>query len=443
MVRKFQLLALNVRGFKFWILFLCLAVHNLILLKPEVCAQDLEFIEKHPDRHFEEETLGKDWGGFRSKLLDHGVFLELEYFGEGFYLSPKGRDATSRYFGILNMELHIDPELLFKGPRGQIYVFSTWMHGSRFQPFVGSIHDVSNIEARDNLVLMQFWYDLHFLEQRLSVLFGIYDIANEFDFRDSAQLFMNGSFGTGVDLTESADKGVPTYPLTALGLRLKVKPHPRIYFLTAFLDGVPNNPNEGGGTKVVLDADSEGFLSMNEIGYQSERPQWGLNKFGLGVWLFTKRYPDLVLLDAAGNPLKHSGTQGLYAFAEGTVYQEHRGSPQGLELFVRIGFSDKDVNSIATYLDGGLVYTGLLPGRDRDKFGIGISTLFFSGKFRQQQEASGNPIDHTETLLEATYRIHVLPGVYLQPDFQYVINPALRPGARDTLSVGLRFAINL
>jgi len=305
------------------------------------------------------------------------------------------------------------------------------------------VHDVSNIEARNDLLLMQLWYDLHFFEERLSVLFGIYDIANEFDFRHSAQLFVNGAFGTGTDLTESADKGVPTYPLTALGIRLKLQLHPNFYFLTAFMDGVPNDPNEKSGTRVVLDADDEGFLSINEIGYQSVRPQWGLNKIGLGAWLFTRRYPDLVLLDSAGNPVKHSGTQGVYAFAEGTLYQEAPGSPQGLQSFVRVGFSDKDVNSIATYLDGGLVYTGLLPGRSADEFGVAISTLIFADKFKQQQQARGIPTDDPETLLEVTYKAFVMPGFYLQPDFQYVFNPVLRAGATDTLSVGLRFGINL
>jgi carbohydrate-selective porin OprB len=36
-----------------------------------------------------------------------------------------------------------------------------------------------------------------------------------------------------------------------------------------------------------------------------------------------------------------------------------------------------------------------------------------------------------------------MPGVYLQPDFQYGFNPAARAGVTDTLSAGLRFGLNL
>lgn len=451
MARNLSLSALRVRLFKLRVLLIGLCLSGLTLMPSPAAAQELEFVEKHERDVFDTDTLTGDWNGFRTRLLEHGVFLELEYFGEAFHLSPKGRDASNRYFGIVDMEMHINTERLFNGPEGHIFAFATWMHGSRFQPFISSTHDLSSIEARDNLVLMQFWYDLHFFEERLSVLFGLYDIANEFDFRHSAQLFVNGAFGTGVDLTESGDKGVPTYPLTALGVRFKLQMDPNFYFLTAFMDGVPNDPNEKPGTRVVLDADDEGFLSINEIGYQSVRPKWGLNKIGLGAWLFTRRYPDLVLLDSAGNPVKHTGTQGVYAFAEGTLYQEAEESRQGLELFARVGFTDKDVNSIATYLDGGLVYTGLVPGRNADELGIAFSTLFFSDKFEQQQKTRGLVIDDPETLIELTYKAFVMPGFYLQPDFQYVFNPVPRGGVgggitdspTDHLAVGLRFGINL
>ncbi|WP_282011544.1 carbohydrate porin [Nitrospina watsonii] len=405
-------------------------------------AQDLDGLDRHGNITLKKETLTGNWDQLRGELLSRGVYFRAGYMGEMFHLDPRRQGSQTRYFGYADFELHINPQKLFGGPDGHFFFYVTLLHGNRFQPFIGSVHDLSNIEGRSNLFLMQAWYDQHFLDRRLAVLFGLYDIANEFDYRESAQLFLNGAFGTGVDLTESGDAGVPTYPLTTLGLRIRVNPTPNWYYLGAVLDGVPGDPRDPGGTQVILDADDDGVLFMNEIGYQSEERRLGLNKAGIGSWWYTKRFPDLVEQDGSGNPRTRTGTQGIYLFAEGTLYMEYKRSKQGLKGFVRAGFSDQDVNALSTYFDTGLEYTGLLPGRDKDKAGIAVSYLFFGDKYKQQQRAQGIVIDNPEVLIEATYRIRVMPGVFLQPDVQYVFNPVARRGATDTLSVGFRFGLN-
>lgn len=413
-----------------------------LLLPPLLSAQDLDGLDRHGNISLRRETITGNWGGLRTELLDRGIYFRGGYMGELFHMDRRHRNSQTRYFGYLDFELHANLQQLLDGPDGHFFFYATLLHGNRFQPFIGSVHDLSNIEGRSNLLLMQAWYDQHFFERRMAILVGIYDIANEFDYRESAQVFLNGAFGTGVDLTESGIAGVPTYPLTTLGMRLRINPTPNWYYRGAVLDGVPGDPQNPRGTRVVLDADDEGVLFMNEVGYESARPRLGLNKAGIGSWWYTKRFPDLVETDASGNPVTHTGTQGLYLFAEGTFYLEYPRSKQGLRGFARLGFSDQDVNALSTYFDAGLEYTGLIPGRDKDKAGIGISYLFFGDKYKQQQRAAGIGIDDPEVLVEATYKIRVQPGVFLQPDVQYVFNPVARAGAVNTLSVGFRFGLN-
>ncbi|MCF8720957.1 carbohydrate porin [Nitrospina gracilis] len=413
-----------------------------LLLPPLLFAQDLDGLDRHGNISLRRETITGNWGGLRTELLDRGIYFRGGYMGELFHMDRRHRNSQTRYFGYLDFELHANLQQLLDGPDGHFFFYATLLHGNRFQPFIGSVHDLSNIEGRSNLLLMQAWYDQHFFQRRMAILVGIYDIANEFDYRESAQVFLNGAFGTGVDLTESGIAGVPTYPLTTLGMRLRINPTPNWYYRGAVLDGVPGDPQNPRGTRVVLDADDEGVLFMNEVGYESARPRLGLNKAGIGSWWYTKRFPDLVETNASGNPATHTGTQGLYLFAEGTFYLEYPRSKQGLRGFARLGFSDQDVNALSTYFDAGLEYTGLFPGRDKDKAGIGISYLFFGDKYKQRQRAADIVIDDPEVLVEATYKIRVQPGVFLQPDVQYVFNPVARAGAVNTLSVGFRFGLN-
>ena len=48
-------------------------------------------------------------------------------------------------------------------------------------------------------------------------------------------------------------------------------------------------------------------------------------------------------------------------------------SSQGLGWFGRIAFEPQDRNFVGFYFDTGLVYTGLIPTRDEDQLGVGLS----------------------------------------------------------------------
>ena len=78
----------------------------------------------------------------------------------------------------------------------------------------------------------------------------------------------------------------------------------------------------------------------------------------------------------------------------------------------------------------GLVYTGLLPRRDRDVLGAGVvwAELFQGGTNR-------------ETAIEIFYKAAITDRVSLQPDLQYIVTPSGLH--RDALVAGVRFQVNL
>ena len=61
-----------------------------------------------------------------------------------------------------------------------------------------------------------FYFNKHF-----SFKAGLYSLDTEFDVKQTANLFINGVFGTGIDLSEMGRFGPAIYPLSALGVRLK------------------------------------------------------------------------------------------------------------------------------------------------------------------------------------------------------------------------------
>ncbi len=300
-----------------------------------------------------------------------------------------------------------------------------------------------SIAARDTFKFLELWYEQSFLEDQLSVLIGLYDLTGEFDVRPTAQLFINGAFGTGQDLSETGKNGPSTFPATSLAARMKVKPTPSFYYMGAVLDGVSGDPtNPTNGTQIDLNRD-DGLLIANEIGYESPYQKLGLNKAGLGAWIYTTDLDDLVSVDANRNPITQSGTYGIYAFVDGVIFLEEGSTTSGLYSFFRFGIAEENVNKIDLYLDGGLVYQGFFPNRPEDKVGLGISMDHFSEGFKQKQEQNQILIEETEVLLELTYQYNVYSGIFLQPDFQYVFNPAQVKGASNAASIGLRLTINL
>ncbi len=106
---------------------------------------------------------------------------------------------------------------------------------------------------------------------------------------------------------------------------------------------------------------------------------------------------------------------------------------QGWGVFGRFGVSDGEANLIHRFYSIGLGGTGLIPGRDRDGFGIGYYYLELSDGF------VGLLTDDGEQGFEVFYNMAVTPWFELSADLQ-VVDGAIR--ASDTaLAGGLRARI--
>jgi porin len=381
-----------------------------------------------------------DWNGLRTDWADRGVEINLAHTGDVMAVTGGGAARSTYFSGLVEAGLSIDAERLFGWPRTQVFVLGIGTFGRDPADGTGSLHAPSNLANIDTAKLLEAWVERYFFDERLAILGGLYAADAEFDVKETAGVFINGGFGTGLDLSETGLNGPCVYPTTCLGLRARFQPTDTHYAQLAILDGVAGDPDSPRGTQIRLSGD-DGLLILGEAGFQQGADEGRFLRAALGAWHYTTDFDDLLKTDAQGDPRRRQGTQGIYGLLEGSLFSEPGQLTQGLSGFLRLGMADEDVNQVRYYAGGGLVYTGLFPSRDEDVLGLGVSAAFNGDRFEAAQESAGAPVDSHELAVELTYWVPVLPWFSVQFDAQYIKNPSTDPMLGNASLVGLRYHV--
>jgi porin len=137
----------------------------------------------------------------------------------------------------------------------------------------------------------------------------------------------------------------------------------------------------------------------------------------------------------------HNGNYGLYFLADQTLWREHGKEDkagQGLVGFFRVAEAPKNRNLAQLGVDGGLVYKGLIPGRDWDTLALGVSYLEMSSEIRRAQEdinatlasvgqsPAFSVLADYEAVIELSYKFQLAAWWTVQPSIQRVLHPGGR-----------------
>lgn len=138
-----------------------------------------------------------------------------------------------------------------------------------------------------------------------------------------------------------------------------------------------------------------------------------------------------------------SGNAMLWLLADQRLTRASPGSERGLSGFGAwvISLEDK-ANFLDQQVSLGLVYQGLIPGRDQDSTGLLFTKGWVTDQSNQARRASGLPTQHAETVLELNYKIVLGHGITLQPDIQYIIDPAGTGEIDDAFLLGAQVTID-
>jgi porin len=312
-------------------------------------------------------------------------------------------------------------------------------HGGSPSEYVGDAQVVSNIDAPNTWKIYEAWYNQSLFSERVSLRFGLYDLNSEFDVIETAGLFLNSSHGIGADFSQTGLNGPSIFPTTSFGARFKIQPMQSLYLQTVILDAVSGDLECARGTHVNWNK-NDGLLITSEIAYQTGADE-RYRKLAFGFGHYTSRFDNLCEVDETGAPLQTLSRPVMYALAEGQVFREEDDPQQGLAVFGRLGCADHRVNQFAAYTGAGVVYTGLLPGREEDQIGLAVAAAHNGDDFKEAQQLGAVAITPRETIFELTYRGQISPWLAAQPDLQYVINPSSDPSVKNALAVGARLEI--
>ena len=307
------------------------------------------------------------------------------------------------------------------GLRARASAFRT--DGDSVTERIGDVQTATNLEAIDTARLFEAWIEqeVRIGSGKASLRAGLLNFNAEFDAIAPAGLFVNSSHGIGPDVSKSGRAGPSIFPVTGVGARAEWRPSERWAVRVAAFDGVPGDPAAPRAFAAAKLRGDDGALLAAEV---NAMPAEG-SRIGLGAWRYTRSIDPI---DASSAPPR--AATGVYAFATAAIDARWAG-------WIRAGIADGRVQSVAGYVGGGLVGTGVIAGRADDQIGIAVGHAVTSGPLRVAQN-----LPPSETAIEATYRYRVTRSFALQPGVQYIIAPAAQAGASDALALYLRVALS-
>jgi porin len=243
----------------------------------------------------------------------------------------------------------------------------------------------------------------------------------------------------GNPLSIPTNASVSSYPNTAWGARARWSFTDNAYAMTGVYDAFPDfRENRYHGVDFSIRHDS-GVAVMQEFGWQPLIARRlglpGTIKIG-GVYTSEDK-------EKFESGRKDSGTYTVYATLQQKLWEEPGETHQGLSGFFAVTYAPEDLNTLDYFVDGGLLYTGLVPGRDRDVLGLYAVYGHFSGDLSDARVQRGDPgIDH-ETILELNYQFNVTPWLHVQPDIQGVLHPSGTGRVRDALVLAVQIGVTL
>jgi porin len=382
-----------------------------------------------------DSLLGDMWG-LRPWLSKYGMSLSILETSEVLGNVSGGVHQGFDYDGLTQMILQLDTQRAFNWYGGTFNVSGLQIHGRNLSADnLATLQTASGIEADRATRLWELWYDEKFLEEdRLDVRIGQQSLDQEFMVSQNALLFVNTMFGWPMLPSADMPGGGPAYPLSAPGLRVRMRPIDSLTFLAGVFNGSPVSDNNGdpqkqnpSGTSFPVNG---GALLIAELQYSypslgsmvsADESQALSGTYKLGFWYDTENFADQEYAD-----VMHQGNYAIYAVMDQMIWSDpnDEDADRTINLFARaMGTPLEDRNLVDFSLNAGFTFHEPIPHRGDDTFGVGMGYARVSDRVADLDQASGLPVQSGEAFVEVTYQYQLTPWCQLQPDFQYVFNP--------------------
>jgi porin len=272
-------------------------------------------------------------GGLRPLLGSYGVTFGLQETSEYLNNPSGGTRRGGAYDGLTQFGVGVDTQKAFGLPGGTFNVSGlqiqcTNLSSRNFQ----TLQAASGIEANDATRLWEPWYQQSLLGRKLDVKVGQQSLDQEFMVSQYAGTFMNLTFGWSALPSVDLPADGPAYPLSSLGVRVRVTPSDNWTVLAGVFDGNPAGSRVGDPQK--LNAHGTNFnlhdsaLFIGEVQYAlnpapsdpaAPKPTGLPGTYKLGFWCNTQQFPDLASTRPACRSRTRRATASRRAIAATTV----------------------------------------------------------------------------------------------------------------------------
>jgi len=137
-----------------------------------------------------------------------------------------------------------------------------------------------------------------------------------------------------------------------------------------------------------------------------------------------------------------ANSYGLYWHGDQLVYKPNSTNNVGLILWSDyVLCPQQNISRLPFQVNGGAIYTGLIPGRENDFTTLGVIYGDFSSTYANAQQQLGNGYPTYELAFESGYRIHLTSFSYIQPDLQWIIRPGGTGSIPNALVLGAEVGV--
>ncbi|MFZ4386738.1 MAG: carbohydrate porin [Chthoniobacterales bacterium] len=411
----------------------------------------------------------------RSVAETNGVTFNVESASDILGNPTGGMSTGATYSGLLVMSALVDLQKAMGWEGASIKTTWLWLYGNNLSAqYLGNSLAASSIAGVPAFRCYEMWFQQNFLGNAFSLRAGLLGLDTEFIISDTATFFVNAAFGIAPLFAMNIPNGGPQCPMATPGVRLALQPLPWLTLRSAISQANPFQQQANQYNFNWNFGPAGGLLSLNELQAAwnkapSDRALPGTAK--AGFWIESGAAAQESSLDqfAFAPPNASAYNSGFYGIIDqelyrpsdkispGTVadskasanrdrnYVQTQGvSPnasfvQGLSSFFRVGFSPQADAPVSLYSDAGLVYTGLIPTRYKDRLGL----AFGYAKVGPQQVQNASETGYRATFeavgeVSYAFRFH---SVSIQPDLQYIIHPGGTRQYANALVVGVRVVV--
>jgi porin len=395
-----------------------------------------------------------DWLGLRTALARLGVAPTITWTTDVLGNPVGGQRQALREFDDLSVQVDVDLDRLLGAPGTSFNVGLSQRSGTNLSGRdIGNVFNVAQACCGATFRLVDAFLEQPLFGGFLNLRGGRLVAGDEFLSSPLYSLFVqSGINGNPAGILLDAP-GMTSHPTATWGLRARLEPDPRLYAMLGVFNG---DPTLGQNDKHGADWSMRGpVFAIIEIGYRLNQDGGNSGRPGnykIGGYYDGGTYPDFVRDIAGGSapitrlpPRTTRGKTGFYVLADQMIYRESGTDRHGLTPFVAfVGAPDESTNQMPFFLNGGVVYRGLIPRRDDDVAALSVVYGRFSRDLQQAerlQHQAGVGIQDYEVALEWTYVFQIVRGLTAQPDIQYIIRPGGTGAITDALVLGFQLSV--